>query len=147
MQKAKANAKAEKQLNDILEMQGVDITNLGDLNEKMTVLRESYERQWKEEAKRLKAERQEMLDEAKLEVKKLRSEKNELAWQLRQETRRADTAEYSLIVQENEITEWEAESERKREAFAEKQAQRNALAIEAARQQRDEDIAVAKALA
>lgn len=147
VQKAKANAKAEKQLNDILEMQGVDITNLGDLNEKMTVLRESYERQWKEEAKRLKAERQEMLDEAKLEVKKLRSEKNELAWQLRQETRRADTAEYSLIVQENEIAEWEAESERKREAFAEKQAQRNALAIEAARQQRDEDIAVAKALA
>ena len=92
VQKAKANAKAEKQLNDILETQGVDITNLGDLNEKMTVLREGYERLWKEEAKRLKAERQEMLDEAKLEVKKLRSEKNELAWQLRQETRRADTA-------------------------------------------------------
>ena len=147
VQKAKANAKAEKQLNDILETQGVDITNLGDLSEKMTVLRESYERAWKEEAKRLKAERQEMLDEAKLEVKRLRSEKNELAWQLRQETRRADTAEYSLIVQENEIAEWEAESERKREAFAEKQAQRNALAIEAAQQQRDEDIAVAKALA
>lgn len=147
VQKAKANAKAEKQLNDILETQGVDITNLGDLNEKMTVLRESYERQWKEEKKRLKAERQEMLDEAKLEVKRLRSEKNELAWQLRQETRRADRAEYSLIVQENEIAEWEAESERKREAFAEKQAQRNALAIEAAQQQRDEDIAVAKALA
>ena len=147
VQKAKANAQAEKQLNDILETQGVDITNLGDLNEKMTVLRESYERQWEEEKKRLKAERQEMLDEAKLEVKRLRSEKNELAWQLRQETRRADTAEYSLIVQENEIAEWEAESERKREAFAEKQAQRNALAIEAAQQQRDEDIAVAKALA
>ena len=147
VQKAKENAKAEKQLNDILETQGVDITNLGDLNEKMTVLRENYERAWKEEAKRLKAERQEMLDEAKLEVKRLRSEKNELAWQLRQETRRADTAEYSLIVQENEIAEWEAESERKREAFAEKQAQRNALAIEAEQQQRDEDIAVAKALA
>lgn len=147
VQKAKANAKAEKQLIDILETQGVDITNLGDLNEKMTVLRESYERQWKEEKKRLKAERQEMLDEAKLEVKRLRSEKNELAWQLRQETRRADTAEYSLIVQENEIAEWEAESERKREAFAEKQAQRNALAIETARQQRDDGIAVAKALA
>ena len=147
VQKAKANAKAEKQLNDILETQGVDITNLGDLNEKMTVLREGYERLWKEEAKRLKAERQEMLDEAKLEVKRLRSEKNELEWQLRQETRRADTAEYSLIVQENEIAEWEAENERKREAFAEKQAQRNALAIEAAQQQRDEDIAVAKALA
>ena len=147
VQRENANAQAEKQLNDILETQGVDITNLGDLSEKMTVLRESYERAWREEAKRLKAERQEMLDEAKLEVKRLRSEKNELAWQLRQETRRADTAEYSLIVQENEIAEWEAESERKREAFAEKQAQRNALAIEAAQQQRDEDIAVAKALA
>ena len=147
VQRAKANAKAEKQLNDILETQGVDITNLGDLNEKMTVLRESYERQWKEEKKRLKAERQEMLDEAELEVKKLRSEKNELAWQLQQETRRADKAEYSLLVQENEIAEWEAENERKRDAFAEKQAQKNAIAIEAARQQRDEDIAVAKALA
>ena len=147
VQKAKANAKAEKQLNDILETQGVDITNLGDLNEKMTVLRESYERQWKEEKKRLKAERQEMLDEAKLEVKRLRSEKNELAWQLRQETRRADTAEYSLIVQEQEIQDWEMMNQQKQAEWYQKQAERNALAIEAAQQQRDEDIAVAKALA
>lgn len=147
VQKAKANAKAEKQLNDILETQGVDITNLGDLNEKMTVLRESYERQWKEEKKRLKAERQEMLDEAKLEVKKLRSEKNELAWQLRQETRRADRAEYSLIVQEQEIQDWEMMNQQKQAEWYQKQAERNALAIEAAQQQRDEDIAVAKALA
>ena len=147
VQKAKANAKAEKQLNDILETQGVDITNLGDLNEKMTVLRESYERQWKEEKKRLKAERQEMLDEAKLEVKRLRSEKNELAWQLRQETRRADRAEYSLIVQEQEIQDWEMMNQQKQAEWYQKQAERNALAIEAARQQRDEDIAVAKALA
>ena len=147
VQKAKANAKAEKQLNDILETQGVDITNLGDLNEKMTVLRESYERQWKEEKKRLKAERQEMLDEAKLEVKRLRSEKNELVWQLRQETRRADTAEYSLIVQEQEIQDWEMMNQQKQAEWYQKQAERNALAIEAARQQRDEDIAVAKALA
>ena len=147
VQKAKANAKAEKQLNDILETQGVDITNLGDLNEKMTVLRESYERAWKEEAKRLKAERQEMLDEAKLEVKKLRSEKNELAWQLKQEQRRADKAEYSLIVQEQEIQDWEMMNQQKQAEWYQKQAERNALAIEAARQQRDEDIAVAKALA
>lgn len=147
VQKAKANAKAEKQLNDILETQGVDITNLGNLNEKMTVLREGYERLWKEEAKRLKAERQEMLDEAKLEVKKLRSEKNELAWQLRQETRRADTAEYSLIVQEQEIQDWEMMNQQKQAEWYQKQAERNALAIEAAQQQRDEDIAVAKALA
>ena len=147
VQKAKANAQAEKQLNDILETQGVDITNLGDLNEKMTVLRESYERAWKEEAKRLKAERQEMLDEAKLEVKRLRSEKNELAWQLRQETRRADKAEYSLIVQEQEIQDWEMMNQQKQAEWYQKQAERNALAIEAAQQQRDEDIAVAKALA
>ena len=147
VQKAKANAKAEKQLNDILETQGVDITNLGDLNEKMTVLRESYERAWKEEAKRLKAERQEMLDEAKLEVKRLRSEKNELAWQLKQEQRRADKAEYSLIVQEQEIQDWEMMNQQKQAEWYQKQAERNALAIEAAQQQRDEDIAVAKALA
>lgn len=147
VQKTKENAKAEKQLNDILETQGVDITNLGDLNEKMTVLRESYERAWKEEKKRLKAERQEMLDEARLEVKRLRSEKNELAWQLRQETRRADKAEYSLIVQEQEIQDWEMMNQQKQAEWYQKQAERNALAIEAARQQRDEDIAVAKALA
>ena len=39
---------------------------MGNLNEKLTVLRESYEREMKQEVKRLKAERQEMLDEAKL---------------------------------------------------------------------------------
>ena len=66
---------------------------------------------------------------------------------LREEQRRADKAEYSLIVQENEIMEWEADNERKRAAWEQKQAQRNALAIETARQQRDEDIAVAKAVA
>ena len=141
------NAKAEKLLDENLETLGVDITNMGDLNEKLTFLRESYEREMKQEVKRMKAERQEMLDEAKLEMQKLRSEKNELAWQLKQEQRRADKAEYSLIVQENEIMEWEADNERKRAAWEQKQAQRNALAIETARQQRDEDIAVAKAVA
>lgn len=141
------NAKAEKLLDENLETLGVDITNMGDLNEKLTFLRESYEREMKQEVKRMKAERQEMLDEAKLEMQKLRSEKNELAWQLKQEQRRADKAEYSLIVQENEIVEWEADNERKRAAFEQKQAQRNAIAIETARQQRDEDIAAAKAMA
>ena len=82
-------AKAEKLLDENLETLGADITNMGDLNEKLTFLRESYEREMKQEVKRMKAERQEMLDEA----------------------------------------------------------QRNALAIETARQQRDEDIAVAKAVA
>ena len=141
------NARAEKLLDQNLETFGVDVSNVGNLNEKLTVLRESYEREMKQEVKRLKAERQEMLDEAKLEMQKLRSERNELAWQLRQEQRRADKAEYSLIVQENEIMEWEADNERKRAAWEQKQAQRNALAIETARQQRDEDIAIAKAVA
>lgn len=147
VQTAKANARAEQQLNDILELQGVDITNMGDLNEKLTVLRETYEREMKQEVKRLKAERQEMLDEARLEVRQLRGENADLARQVKAEQRRADKAEYSLLVQENEILEWEAENERKREAWEQKQAQKNAIAQEAARQQRDEDIAVAKALA
>lgn len=141
------NAQAEKLLDENLETLGVDTSNVGNLNEKLTFLRESYEREMKQEVRRMKAERQEMLDEARLEMQKLRSEKNELAWQLRQEKQRADKAEYSLLVQENEIMEWEADNERKRAAFEQKQEQRNAVAIETARQQRDEDIAIAKAVA
>ena len=145
------NAKAEKLLDENLETLGADITNMGDLNEKLTFLRESYEREMKQEVKRLKAERQEMLDEAKLwyreRMGELREENADLSMRLREEQRRADKAEYSLIVQENEIMEWEADNERKRAAWEQKQAQRNALAIETARQQRDEDIAVAKAVA
>lgn len=145
------NARAEKLLDQNLETFGVDVSNVGDLNEKLTVLRESYEREMKQEVKRLKAERQEMLDEAKLwyreRMGELREENADLSMRLREEQRRADKAEYSLIVQENEIMEWEADNERKRAAWEQKQAQRNALAIETARQQRDEDIAVAKAVA
>lgn len=145
------NARAEKLLDQNLETFGVDVSNVGNLNEKLTVLRESYEREMKQEVKRLKAERQEMLDEAKLwyreRMGELREENADLSMRLREERRRADKAEYSLIVQENEIMEWEADNERKRAAWEQKQAQRNALAIETARQQRDEDIAVAKAVA
>ena len=145
------NARAEKLLDQNLETFGVNVSNVGNLNEKLTVLRESYEREMKQEVKRLKAERQEMLDEAKLwyreRMGELREENADLSMRLREEQRRADKAEYSLIVQENEIMEWEADNERKRAAWEQKQAQRNALAIETARQQRDEDIAVAKAVA
>ena len=145
------NARAEKLLDQNLETFGVDVSNVGNLNEKLTVLRESYEREMKQEVKRLKAERQEMLDEAKLwyreRMGELREENADLSMRLREEQRRADKAEYSLIMQENEIMEWEADNERKRAAWEQKQAQRNALAIETARQQRDEDIAVAKAVA
>ena len=82
-----------------------------------------------------------------LERRQLRSQINDLSRQVAGEQRRADRAEHQLLVQENEIMEWEAENQRKAEAWQEKQAQRNAIAIETARQQRDEDVAVAKALA
>ena len=145
------NAKAEKLLNENLETLGVDVDNVGDLNEKLTVLRESYEREMKAEVKRMKAERQQMLDEAKLwyreRMGELREENADLARQVKAEQRRADKAEYSLLVQENEIMEWEDENQRKAAAWQEKQAQRNALAIETARQQRDEEIAIAKRVA
>ena len=143
----KRNAKAEKQLDANLELLGVDVSNVGDLNEKLTVLRETYEREWKAERKRMRTELQQMRDEARLEVRQLRGENTDLARQVRDEQRRADKAEYSLIVQENEIMEWEEENQRKAEAWQQKQAQRNALAAEVARQQRDEEIAIAKRVA
>lgn len=143
----KRNAKAEKQLDANLELLGVDVSNVGDLNEKLTVLRETYEREWKAERKRMRTELQQMRDEARLEVRQLWGENADLARQVRDEQRRADKAEYSLIVQENEIMEWEEENQRKAEAWQQKQAQRNALAAEVARQQRDEEIAIAKRVA
>lgn len=143
----KRNAKVEKQLDANLELLGVDVSNVGDLNEKLTVLRETYEREWKAERKRMRTELQQMRDEARLEVRQLRGENADLARQVRDEQRRADKAEYSLIVQENEIMEWEEENQRKAEAWQQKQAQRNALAAEVARQQRDEEIAIAKRVA
>lgn len=143
----KRNAKAEKQLDANLELLGVDVSNVGNLNEKLTVLRETYEREWKAERKRMRTELQQMRDEARLEVRQLRGENADLARQVQDEQRRADKAEYSLIVQENEIMEWEEENQRKAEAWQQKQAQRNALAAEVARQQRDEEIAIAKRVA
>ena len=141
------NAKAEAMLDANLDALGVDITNSGDMAEKLDVLKEAYEREWRAEKKRLKEERQQMLDEITLENKTLKAENRDLARQVANEQRRADRAEYSQIVQEREIMEWEAENQKKAEAWQQKQAQKNAIAGEVARQQRDEDIAVAKALA
>ena len=141
------NAKAEAMLDANLDALGVDITNSGDMAEKLDVLKEAYEREWRAEKKRLKEERQQMLDEITLENKTLKAENRNLARQVANEQRRADRAEYSQIVQEREIMEWEAENQKKAEAWQQKQAQKNAIAAEVARQQRDEDIAVAKALA
>ena len=141
------NAKAEAMLDANLDALGADITNSGDMAEKLDVLKEAYEREWRAEKKRLKEERQQMLDEITLENKTLKAENRDLARQVANEQRRADRAEYSQIVQEREIMEWEAENQKKAEAWQQKQAQKNAIAVEVARQQRDEDIAVAKALA
>ena len=143
----KSVSRAERQLNENLETLGAQVSTAAGLDEKMTALREAYEREWKAEKNRMKQARQEMLDEIKLERRQLRSQINDLSRQVAGEQRRADRAERQLLVQENEIMEWEAENQRKAEAWQEKQAQRNAIAIETARQQRDEDVAVAKALA
>ena len=143
----KSVSRAERQLNENLETLGAQVSTAAGLDEKMTALREAYEREWKAERNRMKQARQEMLDEIKLERRQLRSQINDLSRQVAGEQRRADRAEHQLLVQENEIMEWEAENQRKAEAWQEKQAQRNAIAIETARQQRDEDVAVAKALA
>ena len=143
----KSVSRAERQLNENLETLGAQVSTAAGLDEKMTALREAYEREWKAEKNRMKQARQEMLDEIKLERRQLRSQINDLSRQVAREQRRADRAEHQLLVQENEIMEWEAENQRKAEAWQEKQAQRNAIAIETARQQRDEDVAVAKALA
>ena len=134
-----------------VKIDGKTFTNLGDVNEYITYQREEFRRQLKQQEQRLKAQRQEDMDAAKLWYKErmgeLREENDYLADQVKQEQRRADRAERSLMIQDNEIMEWEAENERRREAWQQKQAQRNAIALEVARQQRDEDIAIAKKLA
>ena len=143
----KSVSRAEQQLNENLETLGAQVSTAAGLDEKMTALREAYDREWKAEKKRMKLARQEMLDEIKLERQQLRSQINDLSRQVAGEQQRADRAERQLIFQENDILEWEQENQRKAEAWQQEQAKRNAIAIEAARQQRDEDIAVAKALA
>lgn len=126
-----------------VKIDGKTFTNLGDVNEYITYQREEFRRQLKQQEQRLKAQRQEDMDAAKLWYKErmgeLREENDYLADQVKQEQRRADRAERSLMIQDNEIMEWEAENERRREAWQQKQAQRNAIALEVARQQRDED--------
>jgi hypothetical protein len=144
---AKSVSRAERQLNENLETLGAQVSTAAGLDEKMTALREAYEREWKAEKNRMKQARQEMLDEIKLERQQMRAQINDLSRQVAGEQKRADRAEYQLIVQEREIMEWEEENQRKADAWQQKQAQRNAIAIDAARQQRDEDVAVAKALA
>ena len=52
--------------------------------EKLDVLKEAYEREWKAEKKRLKEERQQMLDEIRLENKQLKRENWNLSHQVQE---------------------------------------------------------------
>ena len=134
-----------------VKIDGRTFTNMGDLNEYMTYQREEFQRQLKQQEKRLKAQRQEDLDAAKLEYRErmgeLREENDYLADQVKQERRRADRAERSLMIQEQEIQDWDRMNQQKAAEWYQKQAERNAIALEVERQQRDEDVAIAKAVA
>lgn len=130
-----------------LELMGVDLATVGDVNEKLTVLREKYEQAWKEEKKRLREERRQMMDEIKLERRQAQADLYEMEQALKDETARANKAERSLLIQENEYAEWEAENERREEAWKQKQAERNVKAVELATRQAQEDAIRAKELA
>ena len=134
-----------------VKIDGKTFTNLGDVNEYITYQREEFRRQLKQQEQRLKAQRQEDMDAAKLWYKErmgeLREENDYLADQVKQEQRRADRAECSLMIQDREIQDWELMNQQKAAEWYQKQTERNAIALEVARQQRDEDIAIAKKVA
>jgi len=134
-----------------VKIDGKTFTNLGDVNEYITYQREEFRRKLKQQEQRLKAQRQEDMDAAKLWYKErmgeLREENDYLADQVKQEQRRADRAERSLIIQDREIQDWELMNQQKAAEWYQKQTERNAIALEVARQQRDEDIAIAKKVA
>ena len=134
-----------------VKIDGKTFTNLGDVNEYITYQREEFRRKLKQQEQRLKAQRQEDMDAAKLWYKErmgeLREENDYLADQVKQEQRRADRAERSLMIQDREIQDWELMNQQKAAEWYQKQTERNAIALEVARQQRDEDIAIAKKVA
>ena len=134
-----------------VKIDGKTFTNLGDVNEYITYQREEFRRQLKQQEQRLKAQRQEDMDAAKLWYKErmgeLREENDYLADRVKQEQRRADRAERSLMIQDREIQDWELMNQQKAAEWYQKQTERNAIALEVARQQRDEDIAIAKKVA
>ena len=144
---ARSVSRAEQQLDENLETLGAPVSTAAGLDEKMTALREAYEREWKAERKRLADARQEMLDEIALEQQELRSQINDLSAQVAGEQQRADYAERQLIYQQDEMLEWAVENNRKKAEWEEKQKERNKKARELAKQHREEDAAKAKALA
>ena len=111
-----------------------ELKNVGDMNEFLTFNREEYERRLRAERQRLKMERQQMLDEIALEFakreKELNIENDLLAHEYAKERARADYAERQLMVQDQEIADWEEENRRKAAQWEELQKERDRKAEE-----------------
>ena len=111
-----------------------ELKNVGDMNEFLTFNREEYERRLRAEHQRLKMERQQMLDEITLEFakreKELNIENDLLAHEYAKERARADYAERQLMVQDQEIADWEEENRRKAAQWEELQKERDRKAEE-----------------
>ena len=111
-----------------------ELKNVGDMNEFLTFNREEYERRLKAERQRLKMERQQMLDEITLEFAKRENELNIendlLAHEYAKERARADYAERQLMVQDQEIADWEEENRKKAAQWEKLQKERDRKAEE-----------------
>ena len=105
------------------------LKTVGGMNERLTFLREEYERRLKAENQRLKLERQRMLDDITLKFaekeRRLNIENDFLDHEYAKEQMRADYAERQLIFQENEIADWEAENQRKAAEWEQLQKERD----------------------
>lgn len=102
---------------------------VGDMNERLTFLREEYERRLKAESQRLKLERQRMLDDITLKFaekeRRLNIENDFLAHEYAKEQMRADYAERQLVFQQDEIADWAAENQRKAAEWEQLQKERD----------------------
>ena len=111
-----------------------ELKNVGDMNEFLTFNREEYERRLRAERQRLKMERQQMLDEITLEFAKRENELNIendlLAHEYAKERARADYAERQLMVQDQEIADWEEENRKKAAQWEKLQKERDRKAEE-----------------
>ena len=99
------------------------------MNERLTFLREEYERRLKAESQRLKLERQRMLDDITLKFaekeRRLNIENDFLAHEYAKEQMRADYAERQLVFQQDEIADWAAENQRKAAEWEQLQKERD----------------------
>ena len=105
------------------------LKTVGGMNERLTFLREEYERRLKAENQRLKLERQRMLDDITLKFaekeRRLNIENDFLAHEYAKEQMRADYAERQLVFQQDEIADWEAENQRKAAEWEQLQKERD----------------------